>query len=145
MDTKDGKKQVKVTKEEVYKQKYLRALADYHNFEKRVREEKEELIKNATKDLVVRLLSLLDNLEKAEVFVKDEGLKVIKNEFVHILTKEGIEELDVLGKEFDPTTSEAVELVSGDSDNIVAEVLRKGYKLNNKVIRPAQVKVTKRH
>ena len=126
-----------------YKEKYLRALADYHNFEKRVKSEKEEIIKNATKNFTIGLLSFLDNLDKAEEFVKNEGLKMIKDQFLKLLENEGLREVEVIDREFDPHTAEAVGAVSGEKDNIVVEIVRKGYEINGKVVRPAQVKVSK--
>ncbi len=128
---------------EDYKNCYLRALADYRNLEKRIIEEKEQLIFQAKKNLFLKLLPVLDNIEKAEIFIKDEGLKMIKNSFFQLLKSEGIEEIEVLGKEFDPYLAEAVEVVEGERDNVVVEVVRKGYKINNKILRVAQVKVSK--
>ncbi len=154
MDPKKEKKQkqtvnggeVKRLKEELEtsKKQYLRALADYHNLEKRINDAREETIIQATKRIVLRLLPFIDNLEKAEVFIKDPGLDMIKNQFHKTLQEEGLTEIQILGKPFDPHQAEAVEVVQGDSDNVVAEVVQKGYMLGDKVIRPAQVKVSKK-
>ncbi len=154
MDTKKDKKQVKSNTEEQlkkaveeadeYKHKYLRALADYQNYEKRVREEKEELSKAAAKGLLLRLLPFLDNLEQAEVFVKDDGLKMIREQLQKTLEAEGLKKIEVVGQEYDPHTAEAVDIVQGDRDNMVVEVVRQGYMLGDKVVRPAQVKVSKK-
>ena len=127
-----------------YKSKYLRALADYQNFEKRVRSEEQEMVKGANANLLLKLLPFLDNLEQAEVFIKEEGLKIAKNHFFSILKDIGLEEIAVFGKEFDPHTAEAIDMVSGEKDNIVMEVVRKGYRFNGKILRPAQVKVSKK-
>lgn len=132
-----------MTKTKSYKNSYLRALADYQNFEKRVGEEREELLKSASRRMITKLLPLLNNLEKAEVFVKDPGLKLIKDELEKILKEEGLEEIEVLGSIYTPEVAEAVEIVDGEQDNKIVGVIRKGYKLNNKVIQPAQVKVSK--
>jgi molecular chaperone GrpE len=129
---------------EEYKTKYLRALADYQNLEKRVNLEKQELIKMANKNLLLKILPIVDDLEKAEIFVKDDGLKLIKDNFLKFLKNEGVEEIEVLGKEFNPQLAEAVEVVKGEKDNIVVEVLRKGYHLGDKILRVAQVKVAKK-
>ena len=129
---------------EEYKNKYLRALADYQNFEKRVREEREEVVKSANKSLILKLLPFLDNLEKAEVFIKDQGLKLSKDQMEKALQELGLEELEVINKEYDPYTAEVIEIVKGDKDNIVVEVIRRGYKLGDKILRVAQVKVTKK-
>ncbi|OGK31141.1 nucleotide exchange factor GrpE [Candidatus Roizmanbacteria bacterium RIFCSPHIGHO2_12_FULL_33_9] len=132
-----------MTKTKSYKNNYLRALADYQNFEKRVGEQKEDFIKSASKRIITKLLPLLNNLEKAEVFVKDPGLKLIKDELEKILKEEGLEELNVLGSIYNPEFAEAVEIIDGEQDNKIVEILRKGYKLNDKVIQVAQVKVSK--
>ena len=129
---------------ENYKNKYLRALADYQNYEKRTEEERESLRQSANKNLILKLLTILDNLEKAEIFIKDTGLKLIKEKFQQILNEEGLEELQLVGKEFNPNFAEAIELVEGKDDNIIKEVIRKGYLYKGKVLRVAQVKVTRR-
>ncbi|MDH7476486.1 MAG: nucleotide exchange factor GrpE [Microgenomates group bacterium] len=135
-------KKLKKELEEI-KSKYLRVLADYQNFEKRVNEEKRKIFDNAKKEFILKLLPFLDNLEKAEIFNKDKGLTMIKDNFLQILKNEGLEEINILGKEFDPHLAEAVEVVKGEKDNQVVEVVRKGYKLNNEVFRVALVKVSK--
>src|SRR4030066_996854 len=140
-----GGNNLKKIKEEVnkYKNSYLRALADYQNFEKRVLEEKEDVIRNASKRLIIKFLPVLDNLEKAQVFVKDEGLNMIKQSFYEVLKSEGVEEINVKGQKFNPELAEAVSIIEGKEDGKITEVIRSGYKLNGKVIRPAQVKVEK--
>ncbi len=127
-----------------FKNKYLRAIADYQNLEKRVGEERFELMKIANKNLLIKILPFLDNLEKAELFVKDEGLKISKDHFMRILHEAGLEEIEMLNQEFDPISAEAVDMVAGKEDNKVVEVLRKGYKFEDKIIRIAQVKVSKK-
>ena len=78
---------------EEFKNKYLRALADYQNLEKRVGEERFELMKVGNKNLLIKIIPFLDNLEKAEVFVKDQGLKISKDHFMQILREAGLEEI----------------------------------------------------
>lgn len=126
------------------KNKYLRALADYQNLEKRSGDERIELFKIANQSLLIKILPFLDNLEKAEVFIKDQGLKISKDHFMQILKEAGLEEIELLGKEYDPNFAEAVDIVPGKEDNKVVEVLRKGYKFGDKLIRVAQVKVSKK-
>ncbi len=134
--------QAKMTEE--FKNKYLRALADYQNYEKRVKEEKEELVRIANAGLILKLLPFLDNLEKAEIFIKDPGLKLIKDSFYKTLAEIGVKEIPVIGKEFDPHIAHAIGVVEGDKDNIVVEVMQKGYEYQGKVLRVAQVKVSKK-
>jgi len=138
MECEELKKQV-----EEYKNKYLRALADYQNFEKRVGKEKDGIRINANRQLIIKLLSFHDGLEKAEVFIKDKNLKLIKDNYLKLLKDEGLEEIEVMGKEYDPYIAEVIDMVKGEKENIVVEVLRKGYKLNGQIIRVAQVKVSK--
>jgi len=127
-----------------FKNKYLRALADYQNFEKRVREEQETVRVKGKQEIFIQLLSILDSLEKAEVFIKDVGLKQVKDSFCQLLRDEQIEEINLLGKEFDPRLAEVVDVVVGERNNIVVEVLRKGYRFGGKILRVAQVKVSKK-
>ncbi len=138
--------EVEVLKKQVeeFKNKYLRALADYQNLENRIKQEREWVVGNANSNLVLKLLPFLDNLDKAEVFIKDEGLKIAKAQLEKVLIDLGLEEIDVLGKEYDPYTAEVIELVGGDKDNMVTEVLRKGYRMGEKILRVAQVKVSKK-
>ena len=123
--------------------KYLRALADYQNLEKRMHTAIEQTRAMTQKITLSRFINLLDDMEKAEVFVQDQGLQMVMKQFQQILNDAGVEELDLLDKPFDPYTAEAIEVVAGEMDNVVAEVVRKGYRIGDDVIRPAQVKVTK--
>ena len=129
---------------EEYKARYLRAIADYQNFERRAREEKNELMKSSQGRVLERLLPVLDFIDQAEIFVKDPGLKMVKDTFVKILQELGVKEIELLDKEYDPYTSEALEVVEGEKDNWVIGVLRKAYEFNGKVIRIGQVKVSKK-
>lgn len=123
--------------------KYLRALADYQNLEKRMGGALEQARLGTRKDVVSRFIDVLDDLEKAEVFVQDPGLKMIMDRFKGILQSMGVEEIEVIGSEYDPYTSEALEMVHAEEGqkNHVVEVVRKGYKIGDTIIRPAQVKV----
>jgi len=129
---------------EDYKNKYLRLLADYQNFEKRIINEFSQLTIKGKQEIIIKLFPFLDNLEKAEIFIKDNGLKQTKEMLYQILKSEKIEELQILGKEFDPHAAEAVELVAGDKENIIVGIIRKGYKFGDKILRVAQVKVSKK-
>lgn len=127
-----------------YKNLYLRALADYQNFQKRALVDREVVAEQTAKRLFLRLLPFLDNLEKAETFIKDEGLKMIRADFFAQLEKEGLRVLKVLNKPYDPYTAEAIDIVPGKKDDIVVEILENGYEFHGEVIRPAKVKVTKK-
>lgn len=127
---------------EDYKNKYLRALADYQNLEKRVAEEKKQFQQTVNKNLLLKMLTIVDDIEKAEIFIKNKGLSMVKDRFIKLLLEEGVKEIDVLGKPFNPHLAEAIEISEGKEDNIVNEVLRKGYYYYDSVLRPAQVKVS---
>jgi len=115
---------------EDYKMKYLRAIADYQNFERRVQDQRIEWTKNANKNLIMKLLTFLDDLERAEAFVSDKNLIHVKSTFYKLLKNEGLEELEVLGAAYDPNTAEVINMEEGKEDNLVVAVLRKGYICN---------------
>jgi len=128
---------------EEMKLKYLRALADYQNYEKRMIQDRARIMKMAHQEVLIQLLPVFDNIDTAEVFVKDPGLKMVVVQLHSTLESMGITELKVLDKEFDPYTAEAIELVPGKKANFVVEVISKGYGYEGEVIRPAKVKVGK--
>lgn len=142
INLKEENEQLKKKVEE-YKNNYLRALADYQNLEKRVKEEKEQFRIVANKNLLLKILTILDDIDKAEIFVKDKGLTMVKNRFIQVLREEGVKEIDVLGKKFDPHLAEAIEIVDGEEENLIVEVVKKGYYYFDKILRVAQVKVSK--
>lgn len=128
---------------EDWKGKYLRALADYQNLERRNLNQREELRKFASELLLLRILTAVDTLKKAKDHIKDAGLDLVCKEFVAILEDEGVEEMKTVGELFDPHQMECIEVVDGE-DNKVVEELRSGYRLHGKVLRVAQVKVGKK-
>ena len=133
------------------KDKYLRMLAEYDNFRKRVQKEKEAIYGDAVSDSVSVLLAVLDNLERAaavDVSQADaqsvvDGVKKILEQAGEVFAKLGVEEIPALGEEFNPELHNAV--MHGDSDeygeNVVSEVFLKGYRIGEKVIRHSMVKV----
>ena len=129
---------------EEYKSQYLRAIADYRNFERRVSAEQDANRDRIKADVINKLLPFLDNLEKAELFIKDAGLQMIKDQFIQTLKQLGVEEVELEGKEYDPHTAEAIEVVEGDTDNIVVKVSRKAYKLKDRIIQHGLVSVSKK-
>ncbi|MBI3379523.1 nucleotide exchange factor GrpE [Candidatus Gottesmanbacteria bacterium] len=124
-----------------WKAKYLRALADYQNLEKRVGEQKQEFVRYAAEKLIYELLTVLDTLEKAQEHLNDPGLTLGIKNFKVILEANGLKKIEVLGKKFDPLEMECIEVVGESKKDEVIEELRSGYKLGDKVIRVAQVKV----
>lgn len=122
---------------------HRRALADYQNLQKRVSDQRSELILSANRDLLLRILSVLDTLVLANQHVENEGLKVAINQFLDVLKSEGVTRIETEGAEFNPHTMECVAVDSG-AENKIIEEMRAGYMLNDKVLRPAQVKVGKK-
>ena len=121
-----------------------RALADYQNLERRVSEER-SLLSQLTSALVIeKILPVLDNLKSAQIHLKDEGLALVIKQFEDVLNSEGVEEIQAEGTQFDPNLHEAAEVVGGENDNVVVKVLANGYKINDRVIRPAKVVVSKK-
>ncbi len=127
--------------------KYLRAIAEFDNYKKRTQKEKEEIYSIAKADVVMSLLPVIDNFERAEKFSKDEsveeGMALIKKQFSEFLKKIGVEEIEAENKPFDPNFHNAVLHEDREDlpENTVVEVLQKGYRLGEKVIRHAMVKV----
>lgn len=121
-----------------------RALADYQNLERRVDEERRLLSTLSAALLIEKFLPILDNLESAQKHLNDQGLEIVTRQFKDILAQEGVEEIQAEGSTFDPHLHEAAEVIEGENDNTIVKVLVKGYKLNDKVLRPAQVVVSKK-
>ena len=136
------KKQVDEQTDE-WKNKYLRALADYQNLEKRKSEEIGQVRRFAGEILLIKLLPVVDTFTRALVHVKDSGLGLALKELEAFLKNAGVEKMDVVGKPFNPQDMECIEVVDGE-DNIITEELLSGYTLHGKVIRVAQVKVGKK-
>jgi molecular chaperone GrpE len=120
--------------------KWKRALADYANLEKRIDKEKEVFVKFSNAQLLQNLLPVLDDFERAEQHLKDQGLTLAVNKLKEVLKNEGVEEIQALGEEFNPHLMEAMEMVYGPKNKVV-EVVVKGYLLNDKILRVAKVKV----
>ncbi|MHB9094883.1 MAG: nucleotide exchange factor GrpE [Eubacteriales bacterium] len=138
-------------KADEYLQLLQRVQADFDNFRRRTAQEREDLSRYCSMRLATNLLPILDNFERAlKVSGEDvnqymEGMELIYRQFKGILEKEGIKEMDTVGKEFDPNFHEAVMQAPSEEhpDNTVVEQLQKGYFLADRVIRPAMVKVAK--
>jgi len=127
--------------------RYLRLLAEFQNYKKRVEKEKSGLYSYANEKIMTELLQVMDNFERAlEQSESDgfkEGMEMIFDQLGAVLEKEGLAEITALGEDFDPNihnavmTEETEEYESGK----VSGVMQKGYTLNGKVIRPSMVKV----
>ena len=127
-----------------------RALADYHNLEKRVTEGRSELAKWGTSDLLIKILPVLDHLDKALDGASEQekqsgwykGAELAVRELQSVLQSEGLNQIATEGQ-FDPNVHEALDLQVGE-DNKILNVVRPGYTLSNKVLRPAAVVVGKK-
>ncbi len=134
-------------------ERYLRAAADLENFKKRATRERLDGIKFANESLLQQLIPILDNFDMAlaaaqntSVASLQSGVSMIHQQLKKALTDGGLEEVDALGKTFDPNLHEAVSQQETNDvpENQVVQQLRKGYKLRERLIRPATVIVSKK-
>lgn len=149
-ETEEAAEEVKEVKEpeEDENTKYLRLMADFQNYKKRVEKEKKDLYAYAGEKLITEMLPVIDNFERAleqdaagEGF--KEGMEMIFKQLSDVLSKAGLAEIPALGEDFDPNVHNAV--MAEDNDEYesgkVSGVMQKGYALNGKTIRPSMVKV----
>lgn len=125
---------------EEWKMKYMRALADYQNLEKRSSERITEVRQFAGEVILSRLLPVVDTFGKVKEHLNDPGLDLAYKELLSVLTEQGVERIDVLGRQFDPTEMDCIEVIEGKENTVIEEV-RPGYALRGKVLRVARVKV----
>jgi len=128
---------------------YLRKLADFENYRKRQEREMEEFRRSANAGLIRDCLPVLDNLERAlsapcgDGDGLREGVQLVLRQFKDMLGRYGVVEIDPIGQAFDPTAHEAIAKrpTPGSEDSSVIEVLQKGYRLSDRLLRPALVVV----
>ena len=133
-------------------QQVLRIKADFDNYKRRVQNERQQQVECANKELILKLLPVLDDFNYALDSVPQDvaqaewlkGITLIKDKLTLILEKEGVTKIDVEGKAFDPRQHEAIycDENADDDECVVKEVIKNGYKLNDEIIRPAQVIVS---
>jgi len=131
--------------------KYKRTFAEFDNFRKRSEKEKSQMFAMGAKSVVEKILPVLDNFERGFATVSEEdknspfveGMDKIYRDFIRTLEDMGVEEIEAEGKEFDPNLHNAVMHVEDENlgENVVAEVMQKGYKYKDSVIRHSMVKV----
>jgi len=137
-----------------YKDKYLRLLAEMENTRKRLQKERHELIQYAVQNVIIDFLNPIDHMENALNYTEQMpeqvkhwaiGFKMILEQFKDVLSGQGVSSFNSQGTEFNPHSHEAVEMVETDeyASGIVVEESIKGYKMGEKIIRPARVKVAK--
>ena len=134
--------------------KYIRLAADFDNFRKRTIQEKDELSKYATSEVLKKLTTVLDTFDRAQEHLKEiDNPKTVKESYelafkqlIDTLKKIGMEEIEALGQDFDPNLHEAITQIQTDEfePDTVAVVAQKGYKYADKIIRPALVGVAKK-
>jgi molecular chaperone GrpE len=130
-----------------------RVQAEFENYRKRVIKEQTALVDRATSGLVEQLLPVLDSFELAlnnldaaggdDIEGVRKGLELVYAELLGVLEKAGLSRIEAEGKPFDPNVHEAVMQEDGDGEPVVTDVLRTGYTLKGRVLRPAMVKVTR--
>ena len=125
---------------EEWKNKYLRALADYQNLERRTGEEKKQIRQYASEYILGRLLPVIDTFKRATHHLKDAGLDLAFKELEAVLEEQGVERIETMGKVFNPHEMECIEVVEGEDGKVVEETLA-GYRIGEKILRVAQVKV----
>jgi molecular chaperone GrpE len=135
-----------------HKDQWLRAAADYKNFKRRVEIERSELIRSASSALLLKLLPVMDDFDRAIANIPAEvaetswwgGTQLIAQKLRTLLESEGVKGIEAVGQDFDPNQHEAVlyEEAEGQDGKVVAE-LQRGYKLGDRVLRPSMVKVGK--
>jgi len=133
-------------------EKYLRLSADFDNYRKRTLKEKIEMTKYAGIEILSQILPVIDDFERAMVSMKNaqdidavrQGVELIYNKFKDYLTQQGVEEINAMHQEFNTDLHDAVTKIPASDDNMkgkVVDVIEKGYKLNDRVIRYCKVVV----
>jgi molecular chaperone GrpE len=147
----------RLTQIETERNEYLdtlrRVQAEFENYRKRVIKEQTALVDRATSGLVEQLLPVLDSFELAlknldsagsdDIESVRKGVELVYAELLGVLEKAGVSRIEAEGKPFDPNVHEAVMQEDGDGEPVVTDVLRTGYTLKGRVLRPAMVKVTR--
>ena len=126
--------------------RYKRLFAEFENYKKRNMKERENLRNMLVSDIMLNILPIIDNLEKAiSAGTKDtayeEGIKLVLKQLKDVLAYNGVKEIETIGKQFDPELHEAVSHVTDENlgQNVIKEEFRKGYIIGNKVIRHSMV------
>ncbi len=146
----EGEDELSLTKKELAetKDKYIRAVAEFDNAKKRMEQSRLDFIKFSEENYLQKLLPIMDDFERAvSATPSDEksqawftGFSGIHKKFEDLLEKSNVTEIEAVGKEFDPAVHEAIMQVPGEEGKVVA-VYQKGYKLFDRILRPARVSV----
>ncbi|MHA1785634.1 MAG: nucleotide exchange factor GrpE [Candidatus Helarchaeota archaeon] len=128
------------------KEKNIRMQADYQNFERILKKQKDEFVKYAVKDILKDLIVIKEDLERALIQNEDDdGIKMILDKLNKLLKKEGVEEINSVGTKFDFNKHEVLLAENSDEDEgTILEEYEKGYMFKDKVLKPAKVKICKK-
>ena len=137
---------------EAESERYMRLMAEFQNFKRRAAREKSDIHAYANEKIIGELLPVLDNFERAlqtesgDLESYSKGMELIFTQLKTALEHAGLEEIKALGEEFDPNVHNAVMTEDSEEhdDGKISKVLQKGYKLNDKVIRPSMVAVVRK-
>lgn len=133
----------------VLDENWKRALADYQNLLRRVETDKKEYLRMANANLIARLLPSLDIMDLSALHSSDIGVQMAAKQFRQALLEEGLQIIEPdLGSVFnhqEQECGETIDLVEGKDENTISELILKGYKLGDFILRPAKVKVYKKH
>jgi molecular chaperone GrpE len=138
---------------QIYQDKYIRLAAEFENYKRRAQRDQSDAIRYANESLLKKLLSTLDNLERAIQCGKDagatgallEGVELTHKQFLETVGKLGVRQVSSTGSLFDPNMHQAVAQVESETaePNTVVEEFQKGYFLHDRILRPAMVTVAK--
>lgn len=133
-----------------YKDKWMRSVAEFDNYKKRNAKLYQEAFLDGKQDIILKVLTIGDNLERALAMELDdktkEGVSLLLRQFNELMNSEGVTEINPAGEKFDPNVAEAVmqsEPEEGEESDTVKLVFQKGYRLGDKIIRYAKVSVVK--
>jgi molecular chaperone GrpE len=130
----------KITEKE-YFEKLARLQAEFENFRRRTETEKREASANSNASLVLQLLEVLDNFELSIKHSADPGIKLVYSQLFKILERQGLKPIKAEGK-FNPNIHEAVIKTEGETEGTILEEIKKGYMLNDKLLRASKVRIT---
>lgn len=135
-------------------ERLLRLQAEFENYRKRANKERAEFLQYAIEDLICDLLPVMDNFERAIESARNcdnskallQGIEMVQKQMKETLRRKGLDKIESVGKEFNPNEHEAMEHIESDEhpESTVLEELQPGYRLKEKIIRPATVKVSKK-
>ncbi|RLD63152.1 MAG: nucleotide exchange factor GrpE [Bacteroidetes bacterium] len=143
---KKDEKQELLEKYEIANDKYMRLAAEFDNYRKRTLKERMDIIKSAGEDIIINILPVVDDFERAldsmenaeDIVAVKEGINIIYNKLIDYLKSRGVKEVDAMNKEFDTDIHEAVTKIPAPDKKLkgkVVDVVSKGYYLNDKIIR----------